>query len=130
MVSSKWGYTYTAGWQVEAARHEIKDHSLAALERQLAESRALLEGDPGAVAGPFGHPRQRRPRRCGDPRRRGFERGDDDVPAEREPARERGRRRTGGEGLGRHRRAARGLLVRARAPSLELSAATPPESVA
>ena len=47
MVSSKWGYTYTAGWQVEAARHEIKDHSLAALERQLAESRALLEGHLG-----------------------------------------------------------------------------------
>ena len=42
MVSSKWGYTYTAGWQVLAARHEIKDHSLAALERQLLESRTLL----------------------------------------------------------------------------------------
>ncbi len=41
-VSSKWGYTYTAAWHVAAAHHEIKDHSLAALERQLGESRALL----------------------------------------------------------------------------------------
>jgi aryl-alcohol dehydrogenase-like predicted oxidoreductase len=42
MISSKWGYTYTAGWQVTAERHEVKDHSLAALTRQLAESRSLL----------------------------------------------------------------------------------------
>src|SRR5262249_29436735 len=41
-VSSKWGYTYTAGWQVEAERHEVKDHSLATLRRQLGESRARL----------------------------------------------------------------------------------------
>ncbi len=41
-VGSKWGYTYTAGWRVEAARHEVKEHSLAKLERQLRESRALL----------------------------------------------------------------------------------------
>ncbi|MBX3157064.1 MAG: aldo/keto reductase [Deltaproteobacteria bacterium] len=41
-VSSKWGYTYTAGWQVVAAHHEVKDHTLPALERQLAESRARL----------------------------------------------------------------------------------------
>ena len=26
IVGSKWGYTYTAGWQVEAERHEVKDH--------------------------------------------------------------------------------------------------------
>ena len=37
-VASKWGYTYTAGWSTSAARHEVKDHSLAAFERQLAES--------------------------------------------------------------------------------------------
>jgi aryl-alcohol dehydrogenase-like predicted oxidoreductase len=42
VVSSKWGYTYTAGWHVEADRHEVKDHSLATLGRQWAESRALL----------------------------------------------------------------------------------------
>jgi aryl-alcohol dehydrogenase-like predicted oxidoreductase len=38
VVASKWGYTYTAGWSTSAAQHEIKDHSLAAFERQLAES--------------------------------------------------------------------------------------------
>jgi aryl-alcohol dehydrogenase-like predicted oxidoreductase len=41
-VSSKWGYTYTAGWRVEADRHEVKDHSRTTLLRQLAESRELL----------------------------------------------------------------------------------------
>ena len=41
-VSSKWGYTYTAGWRVDADRHEVKDLSVATLRRQLAESRALL----------------------------------------------------------------------------------------
>jgi aryl-alcohol dehydrogenase-like predicted oxidoreductase len=41
-IGSKWGYTYTAGWRVEAAQHEVKDHSLATLERQLAESRRGL----------------------------------------------------------------------------------------
>src|SRR6266446_6900853 len=38
IVASKWGYTYTAGWSTIAAQHEVKDHSLAAFERQLAES--------------------------------------------------------------------------------------------
>src|SRR5512140_412499 len=42
LVSSKWGYRYTGGWQLAAERHEVKDHSLAALRRQLAESRAAL----------------------------------------------------------------------------------------
>jgi aryl-alcohol dehydrogenase-like predicted oxidoreductase len=42
VVSSKWGYTYTAGWQVQAEAHEVKDHSLATYERQLAETRRLL----------------------------------------------------------------------------------------
>jgi aryl-alcohol dehydrogenase-like predicted oxidoreductase len=41
-IGSKWGYTYTADWQVEAEAHEIKEHSLSVLERQLAESRANL----------------------------------------------------------------------------------------
>ena len=41
-VGSKWGYTYTAGWQVEAEEHEVKDHSLVTFERQLAETRANL----------------------------------------------------------------------------------------
>jgi len=38
VVASKWGYTYTAGWSTTAKLHELKDHSLAAFERQLAES--------------------------------------------------------------------------------------------
>lgn len=41
-VGSKWGYTYTAGWRIRADRHEVKDHSLATLRRQLPESRGLL----------------------------------------------------------------------------------------
>ena len=38
VVASKWGYTYTAGWSTTATLHELKDHSLAAFQRQLAES--------------------------------------------------------------------------------------------
>ena len=41
-VASKWGYTYTAGWRVDAERHEVKDLSLENLTRQIAESRAIL----------------------------------------------------------------------------------------
>jgi aryl-alcohol dehydrogenase-like predicted oxidoreductase len=43
-VGSKWGYTYVGGWRMDAGTHEVKDHSLAALTRQAAESRALLGG--------------------------------------------------------------------------------------
>jgi aryl-alcohol dehydrogenase-like predicted oxidoreductase len=42
VVGSKWGYTYTAGWRVDAEVHETKDHSVATFDRQLAETRALL----------------------------------------------------------------------------------------
>jgi aryl-alcohol dehydrogenase-like predicted oxidoreductase len=38
VVASKWGYAYTAGWSTTATQHEVKDHSLPAFERQLAES--------------------------------------------------------------------------------------------
>jgi aryl-alcohol dehydrogenase-like predicted oxidoreductase len=41
-VGSKWGYTYTADWRVDADPPEVKDHGLATLERQIAETRALL----------------------------------------------------------------------------------------
>ncbi|WP_320783311.1 aldo/keto reductase [Streptomyces sp. CRN 30] len=41
-VGSKWGYTYTADWSVDAEKHEVKDHSLATYERQRAETDALL----------------------------------------------------------------------------------------
>jgi aryl-alcohol dehydrogenase-like predicted oxidoreductase len=43
-VGSKWGYTYTANWEIEAHVHEVKEHSLATLGRQWPESRALLNG--------------------------------------------------------------------------------------
>jgi aryl-alcohol dehydrogenase-like predicted oxidoreductase len=41
-VGSKWGYTYTAGWRVDAEQHEVKDLSVTTLRRQVAESRDLL----------------------------------------------------------------------------------------
>jgi len=41
-VGSKWGYTYVGDWRVDARIHEVKDHSLAALRRQIQESRAWL----------------------------------------------------------------------------------------
>jgi aryl-alcohol dehydrogenase-like predicted oxidoreductase len=41
-VGSKWGYTYTADWRVDAAEHEVKDLSVTTLRRQLGETRALL----------------------------------------------------------------------------------------
>jgi aryl-alcohol dehydrogenase-like predicted oxidoreductase len=43
-VGSKWGYTYTADWKIEARAHEIKEHSVATLHRQWPESLALLAG--------------------------------------------------------------------------------------
>lgn len=42
VVGSKWGYTYAAGWRTSAPQHEVKDHTLATLNRQYAESRAIL----------------------------------------------------------------------------------------
>ena len=44
VVGSKWGYTYTAGWRIDAPVHETKDHSVAAFDRQLAETQAVLGG--------------------------------------------------------------------------------------
>jgi len=41
-VSSKWGYTYTADWRVDADPPEVKDLSLDTLRRQLAETRSWL----------------------------------------------------------------------------------------
>jgi aryl-alcohol dehydrogenase-like predicted oxidoreductase len=43
-VGSKWGYTYTANWQVNAPVHEVKDLSLDVLRRQRQESEANLDG--------------------------------------------------------------------------------------
>ena len=41
-IGSKWGYTYVGEWRSDAPVHEVKDHSLGALRRQMAESRAIL----------------------------------------------------------------------------------------
>lgn len=41
-VASKWGYTYTAGWKVEAETHERKEHTLPVLSRQWRETRSEL----------------------------------------------------------------------------------------
>jgi aryl-alcohol dehydrogenase-like predicted oxidoreductase len=41
-VGSKWGYTYTADWQVDANPPEVKDLSADTFRRQLGESRELL----------------------------------------------------------------------------------------
>ncbi|MCZ2806033.1 aldo/keto reductase [Modestobacter sp. VKM Ac-2983] len=41
-VASKWGYRYTADWRPDATVHEVKEHTTAAFERQLAETTALL----------------------------------------------------------------------------------------
>ncbi|MER7410045.1 aldo/keto reductase [Streptomyces cacaoi] len=42
VVGSKWGYTYTGEWRLDAEVHEVKDHCVDAFDRQLAESRELL----------------------------------------------------------------------------------------
>jgi aryl-alcohol dehydrogenase-like predicted oxidoreductase len=41
-VGSKWGYTYTADWRVDAEVNEVKDLTAATFRRQLAETRELL----------------------------------------------------------------------------------------
>lgn len=42
VVASKWGYTYTAGWEPTAEVHEIKSHTTENFDRQWAESQAEL----------------------------------------------------------------------------------------
>ena len=42
VIGSKWGYTYTANWQVQAIQHEVKEHSLSKLNEQWQESKELL----------------------------------------------------------------------------------------
>jgi aryl-alcohol dehydrogenase-like predicted oxidoreductase len=41
-VGSKWGYIYTADWQVQAAQHEVKEHTLPVLQRQWQASQQEL----------------------------------------------------------------------------------------
>ncbi|HEY4571699.1 MAG TPA: aldo/keto reductase [Kribbella sp.] len=45
-IGSKWGYTYVADWRLDAATHEVKDHSLATFERQWPETLQALGGPP------------------------------------------------------------------------------------
>ena len=42
VVGSKWGYTYTADWKVDAQAHEVKEHTLTVLQRQWRESQSNL----------------------------------------------------------------------------------------
>lgn len=44
-IGSKWGYEYVGEWRLDAAEHEVKEHSLAMFRRQLAETAAVLGGD-------------------------------------------------------------------------------------
>jgi aryl-alcohol dehydrogenase-like predicted oxidoreductase len=41
-VGSKWGYTYTADWEIAADPPEVKDLSADAFRRQVTETRAVL----------------------------------------------------------------------------------------
>jgi aryl-alcohol dehydrogenase-like predicted oxidoreductase len=43
-VSSKWGYSYTGGWRVDAERHEVKELTVEQLRRQWRETSELLGG--------------------------------------------------------------------------------------
>lgn len=45
-IASKWGYTYTANWRVNAKIHEIKEHSLVVLQKQMLETRQNLKTNP------------------------------------------------------------------------------------
>ena len=45
-VASKWGYTYTANWKVNAQVHEIKEHSVTVLQKQILETRQQLGVNP------------------------------------------------------------------------------------
>jgi len=42
VVGSKWGYVYTADWQVDADPPEVKHHDVETFRRQLEETRANL----------------------------------------------------------------------------------------
>jgi len=45
-VGSKWGYTYTADWKINAENHEIKEHSIDVLKRQWQETFNTLNRKP------------------------------------------------------------------------------------
>jgi aryl-alcohol dehydrogenase-like predicted oxidoreductase len=43
VIASKWGYVYTADWQIQAKQHEVKEHTRERLVSQLAETRENLD---------------------------------------------------------------------------------------
>ena len=45
-VESKWGYRYVGDWRMDAPVHEVKDHSLAALDEQWPATLDALGGAP------------------------------------------------------------------------------------
>jgi len=45
-IGSKWGYTYTADWKVDAKYHEIKEHTVDVLNRQWEETLETLKQAP------------------------------------------------------------------------------------
>ena len=119
VVSSKWGYEYTAGWRVDAEHHEIKELSAErlrtpvgrvagaagrvarALPDPLRDARQRRARRPGRARAARRDPRGRRPRRAlghrrrpgGDDRPRGGGRRLRRGPGDVEPARaQRGRR--------------------------------------
>jgi aryl-alcohol dehydrogenase-like predicted oxidoreductase len=46
VLGSKWGYTYTANWEVNAEIHEVKEHTLPVLNRQWHESLTSISRHP------------------------------------------------------------------------------------
>lgn len=42
MIGSKWGYEYVGGWRIDAEVHEVKNHGLETLQRQIEESQGWL----------------------------------------------------------------------------------------
>lgn len=50
VVSSKWGYVYTAAWRVDADPPEVKHHDVETFRRQLAETRERLGDRLGLYA--------------------------------------------------------------------------------
>jgi aryl-alcohol dehydrogenase-like predicted oxidoreductase len=42
VCGSKWGYRYTGDWRLDADQQEVKEHSLAMVTAQLAQTRAAL----------------------------------------------------------------------------------------
>ena len=57
VVGSKWGYTYTAGWRVDADVHEVKDHTVATFERQFERDAKPARHPPRSLPDPLGHAR-------------------------------------------------------------------------